>query len=56
MYSVIMNYLLNRYSSYLSNDSLHLFSILQKVKTCKHAYYSSRSPDVVSNINSYIDP
>ncbi|VDI82500.1 Hypothetical predicted protein, partial [Mytilus galloprovincialis] len=30
-------------------------SVLQKVKTCNHAYFSSRSPDAMSNIDSFID-
>ncbi|XP_076079164.1 uncharacterized protein LOC143049395 isoform X2 [Mytilus galloprovincialis] len=30
-------------------------SVLQRVKTCNHAYFSSRSPDAMSNIDSFID-
>ncbi|XP_052088256.1 uncharacterized protein LOC127725359 isoform X1 [Mytilus californianus] len=30
-------------------------SILQSIKTCNYDHFSSRSPDAVSNIESYID-
>ncbi|XP_063402310.1 uncharacterized protein LOC134686570 isoform X1 [Mytilus trossulus] len=30
-------------------------SVLQKMKTCNYAYFSSRSPDAMSNIDSFID-